>query len=59
MSQLLDSKFNDYYWNPSKVPKDKRLRLMPAGEQAKMHLADMASHRGLVYSTKVKEKDNG
>lgn len=54
MSQLLDPKFHDYYWNPSKVPKDKRLRLMPAQEQAKMHLEDMAKHRGLIYSTKEK-----
>lgn len=54
MSQLLDQNFNDYYWNPSHVPKDKRLKLMNAKDQAKMHLDKKARHRGLVYSTKEK-----
>lgn len=57
MSQLLNPEFHDYYWNPSRVPKDKRLRLMSAQEQSKMHLDKKARHRGLVYATK--ENDNG
>lgn len=44
------TKFDDYLWNPSKVPKDKRLRLMPADEQARMHLKEKAEGRGLVYT---------